>query len=252
MDIKNTQLLQNIGFTQGEIKVYLALLSLGETTVGPISKEAEVTHAKIYPILYKLIKKGLVSQISKKGRKYFSPSPPNSLLEFVNKKQRELQEEKEQIKELIPKLTAKQKTKKEPQQARVFEGFHGLRNLFQELFEQEGGEIQVLGLDEIIDNDSFVSFFTFYHDLRQKKNIHLKLILKKSMKKIIENKYTKKNFKKGEVKYIDYPFPTGIFLYNDHVISVIYQDNKLTAFDIKSKQNSERYKEFFKEAWNKK
>ena len=104
-------MLQELGFTEGEIKVYLALFDLGESTVGPISKKSGVTHAKVYPILNKLIEKGLVSHVIKEGRQNFSATSPNSLLEFVNKKIGFFQEEKEKIKEIIPGLITKQKTK---------------------------------------------------------------------------------------------------------------------------------------------
>ena len=43
----DTAVLRELGFTDGEIKVYFALFELGETTVGPISKKSRVTHAKV-------------------------------------------------------------------------------------------------------------------------------------------------------------------------------------------------------------
>src|SRR3989344_337750 len=61
----NEQLLEDIGLTKGEIKVYLTLLKLRETTTGKIIEEAQISSGKIYEILDKLIKKGLVSYIIK-------------------------------------------------------------------------------------------------------------------------------------------------------------------------------------------
>lgn len=242
------QILKELGFTDGEVKVYFALFELGETSVGPISKKANVTHAKVYPILAKLIEKGLVSHVIKDGRKHFSATNPNSLLEFVDKKVRRLEDEKQDIKKLIPSLLAKQKELEKVQYGRVFEGFRGLRSLFYELFSQGGKEICVLGLNEILKQKRFVSFFRFYHDLRIKNNIQFKLILNKNMKKNIEKMYPKDIFKKGKVKYVDVVFPTGVFIFKDHIINVI-ADEKITAFDIKSKQNAERYRKFFYSIW---
>ncbi|MFC1691843.1 TrmB family transcriptional regulator, partial [Nanoarchaeota archaeon] len=123
-------ILKDLGFTEGEIKVYYALFDLGETTVGPISKKSGVTHAKVYPILEKLINKGLVSHVIKSNRKYFSAINPESLLEYIDKKVRNLEEEKEKIKEIIPALLAKQKEQEKVQYSRVFEGMKGLKSLF--------------------------------------------------------------------------------------------------------------------------
>jgi sugar-specific transcriptional regulator TrmB len=247
-------ILKELGFTDGEIKVYFALFELGETTVGPISKKAEVTHAKVYPILAKLIEKGLVSHVIKEGRKHFSATHPNNLLEFLDNKVRTLEDEKIRIKEIIPSLLAKQKELEKVQYSRVFEGFRGLRALFYELYgtNKEKTEVCVLGLNEVLKRADFQNFFLFYHEIRIKHNIRLKLILNKSMKNFF-NKYYKPTGSYNypdQVKFVDVVFPTGVFIFKDHVISIVSEE-KVTAFDIKSKQNAERYRKFFYSIWEK-
>ena len=71
MDI---QLLRKVGLTDGESKVYLALLELGSSTTGPIVKEADIAKSIVYQILDRLIQKGLVSYIVKEKTKYFPKS----------------------------------------------------------------------------------------------------------------------------------------------------------------------------------
>ena len=80
----NKKLLEEIGLTNGEIKVYLALLKLAETTTGKIIEEAQISSGKIYEILDKLIKKGLVSYITKDKTKYFTTSSPNRILDYMH------------------------------------------------------------------------------------------------------------------------------------------------------------------------
>lgn len=242
-------ILKDLGLTNGEIKAYFALLELGQTTVGPISKKSGVTHAKVYPILAKLIEKGLVSHVIKEGRKNFSATHPNSLLEFVDNKVRLLEEERRKIKTVIPAFLEKQKTLEKVQYSRVFEGFKGLRSLFYELFNiEEKGEICVFGLGEVLKRPEFINFFGFYHDLRRRKKILLKLILNKDLKSVIEEHYKKMFSSDDKVKFLDIVYPTGIFIFKDHVINIV-ADEKLTAFDIKSKQNAEQYRKFFFAMW---
>ncbi|MBW2987726.1 hypothetical protein KY336_04200, partial [Candidatus Woesearchaeota archaeon] len=56
---------------------------------------------------------------------------------------------------------------------------------------------------------------------------------------------TSKMLQKNDiVKYVDIVFPSGVFIFKDHVINIV-ADEEVTAFDIKSKQNAERYRKFF-------
>ena len=245
------QILKELGLTEGEIKVYYSLFELGETTVGPISEKSRVSHAKVYPILNKLIEKGLATHVIKEGRKNYSATSPNNLIDFIDSKVRSLEEEKEEVKKIIPSLLAKQKTQEQIQYSRVFEGFRGLRALFQELFSQnQNREVFVFGLDELLSQTGFISFFSFYHDLRKGNKINTKIIFKKSVKKIIDEKYSANILysKKDDIRFIDLVFPTGVFIFEDHVITIVAEE-KITAFDIKSKQNAERYKQFFNSVW---
>jgi len=89
----NTEVLEKIGLTKGEIKVYFALLELGDSTIGPISKKSNVTSSKTYPILERLSKKGLITSVIKSGTTHFQAFNPNRILNYVNEKKKELEKE---------------------------------------------------------------------------------------------------------------------------------------------------------------
>ena len=63
----DTKILTDIGLTQGEIKVYLALLKLGKSSTGPIANEAQISRSKLYSILDKLAK-NILSQSEKTNK----------------------------------------------------------------------------------------------------------------------------------------------------------------------------------------
>lgn len=250
--MSNKTVLKELGFSDGEIKVYFSLFELGQSKVGPISKKSGITHAKVYPVLDKLISKGLVSHIIKDGVKHFSATNPNSLIDFVDNKVSSLEEEKERIKDLIPSLLSKQKSQEQTQYSRVFEGVRGIRSLFYELFESNEKEetIYVFGFDELIEKSDLLSFLGFYHDLRKNKKIKLKLLINEELRGfagrrgILSRMYTSKD----KIRYLNTNYPTGVFIFKDHVITIV-SDIKTTAFDLKSEQNAKRYKEFFETLW---
>ena len=54
----NTKLrgvLEDVGFTKGESKIYLALLELGESKVGPLIKSSGISRSKVYDILKEIM-----------------------------------------------------------------------------------------------------------------------------------------------------------------------------------------------------
>ena len=55
------EILREIGLTDSETKVYLALLELGDSTRGEIVNTAGIAGSKLYEIIDKLQDRGLVS-----------------------------------------------------------------------------------------------------------------------------------------------------------------------------------------------
>ena len=84
-----------------------------------------------------------------------------------------------------------------------------------------------------------------YHKKRIEKEIKVKLIANEKIREIFTKYHKYKNMK---IKYSKQKLPTGIFIYEDCVMTVVWQGEP-TAFVIKSKNNTHRYREFFIETW---
>src|SRR3989338_6658768 len=104
MDISS---LREAGLTEGEIKVYLALLEIGLSTSGPIIEKSGIARSIIYQILEKLMHKGLVSQITKEKTHYYQASDPQKIIEYIEEKKQLLDLHKGEIQKLLPQLMAK-------------------------------------------------------------------------------------------------------------------------------------------------
>ncbi len=92
-----TKALKEYGLSDNEIKVYLALIKLGESAVQKIAKNSGLPRTTCYHLLESLEQKGLVGFVMKDSRKYFSPAQPSKLVE-------NLEEKKKIIEEIIPEL----------------------------------------------------------------------------------------------------------------------------------------------------
>lgn len=244
MDIKP---LERIGLTKSEIKVYLALLKLGQTTAGHIVDEARVTRSKIYDILERLKNKGLVSHITKESTKYFSAANPNNIMEYLNQKEEEIKNEKDSIKEILPELLLQQTLAKEKKIAEIFIGIKGMQNAFNVL------------VNEFDPNETYYAFGAGTgENIKQIQiffsKLHLKRIEKKVKSKIIFNESSRGLFqsqeksKLVEVKYLIHSTPTAINIYKDYTIMAILNKEPIT-FLIKNNETADSFKEYFKVMW---
>lgn len=122
---KLRKILKDVGFTEGESKIYLALLELGESKVGPLIKSSGVSRSKVYDVLDRLIAKNVVSKIEKNGIMIYQSLPPNSVLNVIKKKEQELKHEEEILEKILPQLSLLQP--KEKVNVVVYDGYEGFK-----------------------------------------------------------------------------------------------------------------------------
>ncbi len=116
------QTLQNVGLEGQEVKIYLALLDLGESTATKIAERAAVERVHTYQIINKVIEKGLASYVVKNNVKYFSAAEPEILLT-------KLQEKEEELKKLLPVLKDRQKNTIPETKVELYRGREGINTL---------------------------------------------------------------------------------------------------------------------------
>jgi sugar-specific transcriptional regulator TrmB len=92
-----TKLVEKLGFTDKEARVYLALVELGEGPVSEVSSAAKVKHSTTYLVLESLEEQGLVRQNRLHKKLVYIAEPPNKLMAQLNQK-------KELITQILPKL----------------------------------------------------------------------------------------------------------------------------------------------------
>src|SRR3989338_4533488 len=97
MDTKGV--LKDLGLSEGESAVYLALLKLGEAQVNRIKSETKMHRTTIYDFLDSLSRKGLASHSIRNNVKSYSAAHP-SMLGFL------LKEKKEKLEEAMPSLVS--------------------------------------------------------------------------------------------------------------------------------------------------
>lgn len=243
------ELLQRIGISKSEAKVYLTLLELGSSTTGPIMDKAKVSSSKIYGILARLIEKGLASFIIKSKTKYYQASSPESLLNYLNEKESKLKKQQEEIKKLIPELKLKQKLSENKQDAQVYLGWNGIINAFSFMLEslKQGEDYIAFAQTSLEEESKHVKlFFAQYQHKREQKKLHVKLIADRSQKNVFKSEpYSK--FKNFDVKYIE-NCPPGIVIAKEHIFVSTFEPSPVGVI-ISSKEIADSFKKYFYNEW---
>lgn len=233
-----TEILEDIGLTNAEIKVYIALLELGTATAGPIIEKTGLQSSVIHMTLNNLIEKGLISFVLEGQRKHYQATNPKNISAFI-------EEKKERFEKILPELLAKQKVTKEKTQVTAFQGIKGIKELLYELLEAGGKEHLTFGstrhslmLGEI--------WWENYHRKRASKGIKAKLIFNESLKfwkaekrySLTEIRYTKEGFE-----------PLTETIIRNNKIGLIIWTEKPVGTLIINETAARSYEKYFEQLW---
>lgn len=236
-------ILEKAGLTKNEVKTYLALLELGQATAIQISKKAELHTSRAYESLNRLLDKGLVSAVERRGVKHFQAAEPQVILNYMEQR-------KDDVEKLLPELELLQQKQTETPTATVYYGFKGVTNWFTNLLRsvEKGDEILVFGASgREYASDTAQTFFKNYTRQRIKKGIKQKLLFNVGSKEA--GGYYEKQ-KHTTVRYLPQgaATPAAINIVGNKVATLVWRGAP-TLFVIDSKEVADSYRAYFKVLW---
>jgi len=241
--------LRKIGLTEGEIKVYEALLNLGECTKTKLAKDSGISPSNIYDVTNRLLEKGIISKVEKNGVAHFSPANPKHILDFLNTKKQEIKKEEDIVNSILPQLMNKFAKTKEKVNIEVFQGWNGLKTIFEDLLEEckKGDKNYIFGASKGEQEQKADIFFLKYSRAREKKGIQTKIIFNEELKQTKRIKFFL-NSKKYQVKFLQQSTPTEIMLYRDKSCIIILSQEPL-VIRITGKEVTDSFKQYFEIMW---
>jgi predicted DNA-binding transcriptional regulator len=246
----NEDVLRKIGLTDSEIRVYLALLELGDSTRSAIVNESNIAGSKVYDVLEKLQEKGLASVYLEDKIKHFKPTNPKQILSYLEDKKQDIAKTEEQAKNIIPQLLLRFNSSKEEQEVELLTGLKGLELIFREQIELLGkGECcYVIGGTRGIDEGEIMVFFQKIHCMREQKKIRTKMLYNKIQKGAVSKNYSAKMYPCTTTRYIEHTSPVAINIYKDRTVIIVFA-KKINAIHIKSQDVANSFMEYFNLLW---
>ena len=237
------EILRKIGLSEGEIKVYSALLDLGVSSINRIHEKTGIERRNIYDILNKLVERGLVTYITENKRRFFSISHPSKIIGYIEEREGELERLKDEVKKEIPTILEKFEYKKPEIKAEIYRGAEGVKAVWEDMLNSNG--IFWIGSGRYIPK-MLPHFFAGWNKRRVKLKIKMTNLLRH------EFRGKEKHLELESMKFLPEEFsgnPTVIGIYGSKVVNFLFGGD-FFAFVIESRELAENYKKYHKYIWD--
>ena len=229
--------LKDLGLSDKEIKIYLTLLSLGQSSVNAIAKRSRLNRVTTYDVLKYLQEKGLVSYVIKSGVKYFESAAPRKFLG-------DLQEKEVKLKSILPELEALKESVKAKPAIELYEGIAGLKTVLEDILKHKK-ETWFIADPNLMDALPFY----FPHFIRKKRKLGMfSKVITLDCKRM--RNYQKKNPEKFvKLKFINERLLTTKIIYGNKVATLTFEKDNSIGVIIDNKEIAETERKLFSLLW---
>ena len=235
--------LKDIGLSDKEAAVYLALLSFDKALVSDISEKAKIKRPTTYVILETLAKKGLVSESNIGKKTYYIAEPPEKLGLFVERQIHMLEENKKSLDIIVPQLKSIQREQGEKPAVQFFDGKEGVLSSNEDIFAKkiEDEPVYIIYSRDLVKD----VFSEKEADAMRNKRISMGI---KSKALYNSKEGEKPSDETGDRIKLDenkYPITSDITVYGDKVNIALF-GKRVSEISIKSKEFADTIKSLIK------
>lgn len=251
------QILSQLGLNEKESILYLAALELGECSIKELSEKTNINRTTIYLYINPLKQKGFLSEIKKGNRTTFIAEDPRDITNIVDRQKNELKTQigeldlvSEKLPEVMQGLLAMSgiDLKNKPY-IRVYEGFEGVRRVYEDTLE---GDSDIFAFENVAEMSNEVKEYILkdYVPRRVRKNIFAYVLTPINE----SNKVFRSNDKKSlrETRFFDTkksPIEIEINIYGGKLAFFSYKKEEMFGAIIESKAITNSMKGIFDFCW---
>lgn len=236
------QELIKLGLNEKEVKIYLALLELGEGNIQQISKKSKVKRTTVYDIIESLKEKGLLGQTTRKKRIYYLAEDPRKLED-------NLEDKKNIFRKVLPELLSITNILDKKPKIKYYEGGEGIKEVYRDTLKYPNQELLAWVSAEAVSSFDPEFLNEYYLPRRLKNKIWVRAI---APNKPYMQKYKlldEKSLRRTKLISIEnIPLEVEINLYGNNKIAIMSFEEKLSLI-IESKKIFNTLKSIFEMNW---
>jgi len=196
------------------------------------------------------LEKGIISVVKKNNVLHFSAATPDRLNDFIEAKEKEIEEEKDLVQDMLPMLMKKYEKTIEQSDVEVFYGWEGMKTVFGDVSKslKKGDTNYIFGASMGQDPERTDRFFRTYYRHTQKKGFGIRIIFNEDVRKKKPEFFNMYKEKPHEARYLKQVTFTEFNLYKDTVLIVMLLKQPIVT-RIRNKEAAESCKKFFDTMW---
>ncbi len=237
------QSLQNYGFEEKEVLVYLALVKKVEATALEISKATKLPRTSVYNKLEGLKARGLISSYKRNNIARYTPESLNKLLQIHKDKEKI-------IESIIPQIRSLSHQDELIPNARLYTGKEGMKIVFEDILETLATEPQKELLASF-DPDllkHLPKYFPEWLNRRKNMGVYTKLIVPYNK---ITPEYAKSNSHRETRSMPEMmPLECCMDIYGNKIAFFSFKNDELYSVIIESETMVMMFRQFFGFMWN--
>lgn len=246
----NQAILQTLGLSSNEAKIYELLLKLGEVEAQIVIAQTGLKRATAYKALYDMEEKGIVSKRDIGKTLHFKPEPPTSLLTLAEDRYNELERVRRDVRSILPQLTSAYILAVEKPVVSTFEGVEGLKQMYEDTLREKQPIYAVLQAEHL-HPELYRWLESVYVKRRVKLGIPATVIVASST---ASEKYVSKDARTlRTTRVVDrqlFPFAHEVDIYGQKIAFINYKkDEALIGVVIDHPRIAQTMKAFFDLAW---
>jgi len=245
-------LLLKIGLSDKARDVYLTLFQQGPSPASKIAKSADLKRPTTYDVLAELKTKGLVSEVEKRGVRYFRAETANQLVSYLDQEISVLKNQKNRLNELLPQILSMAGGEQKKTIVKYFEGQSGFREVaYDQTFSREVLSISNTGAVQQAFSESVLQVIT---GGKKKRKVKTRLIIPDdaSSKAYIPKYYPPKYLNLFEVRTVpakQFKWLNELNVYENKIALFSLETDNREAIIIESPQIAQTMKVMFELAW---
>lgn len=234
--------LSSTGLDEQRAEIYLAVLSLGETTASELAKKMNAGRTTMYDNLRVLEERGYIQTIRQGKRKVFIPLHPKELYKRI-------EGQKDQLKDLLPDFLSLYADKSSHPFVQLFSGPLASREIFEDILNVTKKEYIYFSPPKETIKTVDRSYMAKWVERRIKKGIRSRS-LRVPSKEVKDERFQAHPQLLREVRYLHgaMDLKSTIYIY-EHNVAVISTASEASAFIIHSPDLAYSFRQIFEFLW---